>query len=76
MASARKSNPVINSSNNTKGKFYCGHCNGNNQTADKCYHLHGFPLEYKVYKKNEKSGNRIKASVNNLRSYTPIFTHE
>ncbi|KAK0595865.1 hypothetical protein LWI29_010702 [Acer saccharum] len=64
------------SSNKQKGKFHCTHCNGNNHTVDRCYHLHGFPSSNKFHKKTEKPDDKKQSFIGNTQSEAPSFTPE
>ena len=56
--------------------MHCSHCNRDNHTVEKCFHLHGFPPGHKFHKKGEKSRNKSGPSVNNSQLETPSFTQE
>ncbi|KAJ0035709.1 hypothetical protein Pint_25184 [Pistacia integerrima] len=43
LADTQRINNGGNSFNKGKGKLHCSHCNGNNHTVDRCFHLHGLP---------------------------------
>ena len=76
MTDTQKTNANSNSSNRGKGKFHCSHCNGNNHTIDRCFHLHGFPPNHKSHKNGEKTGNKIEPIANNTQLKTPSFTNK
>ncbi|KAI9200802.1 hypothetical protein LWI28_013352 [Acer negundo] len=76
IAAAKRNYSGNNSSNKAKGKLHCNHCNGNNHTIDRCFHLHGFPPGHKYHKKNEQEGGKKGSYANNSQFETPSFTHE
>ena len=62
---ARRNYSGNNSSNKAKGKLHCNHCNGNNHTIDRCFHLHGFPPGHKYHKRNQQEGGKKESYANN-----------
>ena len=76
MADARRTNTNNNTFNKGRGKLRCSHCNENNHTVDRCFHLHGFPLGHKFHKKGEKAGTKSEPSANNTQLEIPSFTQE
>ena len=76
LAATQTSNNDSSSHNKGRGKLHCNHCNRDNHTVEKCFHLHGFPLSHKFHKKCEKSGNKSGPTVNNSQPETPSFTQE
>ena len=76
MADAWRTNTNNNTFNKGRGKLRCSHCNGNNHTIDRCFHLHGFPHGHKFHKKGEKAGTKSEPSANNTQLEIPSFTQE
>ncbi|ESR46021.1 hypothetical protein CICLE_v10003611mg, partial [Citrus x clementina] len=51
LAATQTSNNDSSSHNKGRGKLHCSHCNRDNHTVEKCFHLHGFPTGHKFHKK-------------------------